>query len=91
MTDRTISYYAFSFLVKLSGLNGSETTLGGFSDISGLGMKTIRAEYRNGNEHENHVPKVACQHKVNNVTLKRGIIKSTDLCNWLAEARRSVP
>ena len=35
-------------------------------------------EYRNGNDKENHVRKVPGMHKVADVTLKRGIIGSTD-------------
>ena len=35
------------------------------------------AEYRNGNDKENHVRKVPGVHKVGDVTLKRGLIGST--------------
>jgi hypothetical protein len=37
------------------------------------------AEYRNGNDKENHVRKVAGVHKVSDVTLKRGIVNFTAL------------
>jgi len=91
MADRITPYGAFNFLVNLNGPQGPETPLGGFSDVSGLGVEITMAEYRNGNEKENHVRKVAGIHKVSDVTLKRGIVNSKDLWDWLKEAQRNGP
>jgi phage tail-like protein len=61
--------------------------LGGFSDASGLSTDITVAEYRNGNELENHVRKVPGVHKVADVTLKRGIVNSQDLWEWIDAVR----
>ena len=81
-TLRDDPYSAFNFLVSLN--DGQESELvGGFSDVSGLGMEVSYAEYRNGNEKFNTVRKIANTYKVNDVTLKRGVIGSTSLWEWL--------
>jgi len=46
------------------------------------------AEYRNGNDPENQVRKIPNISKVSDVTLKRGIIKSQDLWDWINLTRR---
>ena len=66
--------------------DGGET-FGGFSDVSGIGTEITVAEYRNGNEKENHVRKVPGVHKVGDVTLKRGIVDSKSLWDWIKETR----
>ncbi len=91
MAERTTPYGAFNFTVNLNGPHGPETPLGGFSDVSGLGIEITMSEYRNGNDKENHVRKVAGIHKVTDVTLKRGIVNSSDLWEWLKETRRTGP
>lgn len=91
MAERITPYGAFNFIVNLNGPVGPETPLGGFSDVSGLGVEITMAEYRNGNEKENHVRKVAGIHKVSDVTLKRGIVNSKDLWDWLKETQRNGP
>lgn len=91
MAERMTPYGAFNFLVNLNGPHGPETLLGGFSDVSGLGVEMTMAEYRNGNEKENHVRKVPGMHKVSDVTLKRGIVNSEDLWDWVKQAQRSGP
>jgi phage tail-like protein len=91
MAERITPYGAFNFIVDLKGPVGAETPLGGFSDVSGLGIEITMAEYRNGNEKENHVRKVAGIHKVSDVTLKRGIVNSKDLWDWLKQTQRNGP
>ncbi len=91
MAERITPYGAFNFLVNLNGPHGPDTPLGGFSDVSGLGLEITMAEYRNGNERENHVRKVPGMHKVSDVTLKRGIVNSGDLWEWIKQTRRSGP
>jgi phage tail-like protein len=87
MADRTTPYGAFNFLVNLNGPIGEDQPLGGFSDVSGLGTEITIAEYRNGNERPNHVRKVPGIHKVSDVTLKRGIVSSRDLWEWISQTR----
>lgn len=82
MPDRQTPYGAFNFLVEIDNAE-----FGGFSDVSGLGSEITVAEYRNGNDRVNHVRKVPGMHKVSDVTLKRGIVNSTDLWAWIAETR----
>lgn len=87
---RTTPYGAFNFLVNLGGAGaGPDDLLGGFSDVSGLGTEVTVAEYRTGNDPENHVRKVPGVHKVSDVTLKRGIVSSADLFAWMEQVRRN--
>ncbi len=83
--ERTSPYSAFNFLVEFSGGN----IAAGFSDVSGLGAEITVAEYRNGNDKENHVRKIPNINKVSDVTLKRGIINSEDLWSWIKAVRDS--
>jgi phage tail-like protein len=83
MADRQTPYGAFNYIVNFDG----GEAFGGFSDVSGIGTDVTVAEYRNGNEKENHVRKVPGIHKVNDVTLKRGIIDSTSLWAWIRQVR----
>jgi phage tail-like protein len=87
MPDRITPYGAFNFLVNIGGDVGPEEPLGGFSDVSGLSTNIQVAEYRNGNEPENHVRKVPGVYKVDDVTLKRGVVNSQDLWNWIDDVR----
>ena len=87
MADRTTPYGAFNFIVNLNGPIGEEQPLGGFSDVSGLSNEITIAEYRNGNEKTNHVRKVPGVHKIGDVTLKRGIVSSSDLWDWITQTR----
>ena len=50
-----------------------------------------RCEYRNGNDKENHVRKVPGLHKVGDVTLKRGIVNSKSLFDWIKQTRTDGP
>lgn len=56
----------------------------GFSDVSGLTQETQPIEYRDGLMSGNTVPlKRPGLKKVNNITLKRGIVEqNNDLFNW---------
>lgn len=81
-------YSQFNFIVDL-GLEGHdpETTLGGFQEVSGLGMEINVAEYRNGNERDNAPRKITGLYKVPDVTLKRGVVGMLELYGWLDEVR----
>jgi len=89
-TFRETPYGAFNFIVSLGGAQGDGgegTIIGGFSDVSGLGTDVSYSEYRNGNERFNTVRKVPNTHKPDDVTLKRGVVGSDDLWNWLKGVR----
>lgn len=87
MANRTTPYGAFNYIVNFDG----GEAFGGFSDVSGIGTEVTVAEYRNGNEKENHVRKVAGIHKVSDVTLKRGILNSKSLFDWIQATRTQGP
>ena len=87
MPNRDTPYGAFNYVVTFDG----GEVFGGFSDVSGLGTELTVAEYRNGNDPENHVRKVPGVHKVSDVTLKRGIINSTDLWLWVNDVQINGP
>jgi phage tail-like protein len=84
---RETPYGAFNFLVNLNGPVGEDQPLGGFSDVSGLSTELTMAEYRNGNDRPNHVRKIPGVHKVGDVTLKRGVVNSSDLWSWITDTQ----
>jgi phage tail-like protein len=89
-TFRNNPYGAFNFLVSLGGTQGDGgegAIVGGFSDVSGLGVDVSYSEYRNGNEKFNTVRKVPNTHKLDDITLKRGLVGSTDLFEWIKTVR----
>jgi phage tail-like protein len=88
MPVRDNPYGAFNFLVKLGDEGGEDQISGGFSDVSGLGNEVKYSEYRNGNEKDNHVRKVANTNSTDDVTLKRGVIGDPRLFEWLRNTRR---
>ncbi len=92
MPDRTFPYSAFNYLVNLNspGVDPA-AVLGGFSEVSGLTTEMTIAEYRNGNEPENHVRKISGMHKNNDVTCKRGIVDSQDFWDWIEMTRTFGP
>ena len=81
--DRQVPYGAFNFVVNFAGSDA----FGGFSDVSGIGSEITVAEYRNGNDKENHVRKVPGVHKVGDITLKRGVINSESVWEWIRDVR----
>ncbi|MCB9741720.1 MAG: phage tail protein [Alphaproteobacteria bacterium] len=87
--ERNHPYGAFNFQVNLGDGEDVNSVKAGFSDVSGLGTEFLVAEYRNGNDPFNHVQKVAGLYKVSDVTLKRGIIDSKSLFDWIKEVRTS--
>ena len=87
---RSNPYGAFNFVVNLNSPGvDPESELGGFSDVSGLVTEMTVAEYRNGNSRENHVKKIPLMHKVNDVTLKRGIVDSNEFFAWMKLTRET--
>jgi len=81
-TRENLPYGAFKFRVKL-GDDSDEGYAAGFSEVSGLSRTVKFSEYRNGNDPENHVRKVANINSTDDVTLKRGVIGDLRLFEWL--------
>lgn len=79
---------AYNYTVEIQKYGKApDQLLGGFSDVSGLETDVHISEYRNGNEAEPHVRKIPGAHKVGDVTLKRGVVDSSDMWQWMLDAR----
>lgn len=85
-TLRDRPYVQFNFLVDL-GDGNTDGPQAGFQECSNIGMEVTVAEYRNGNEKENSVRKITGLNKATDVTLKRGVIGSLNLYQWLDDIR----
>ena len=85
-TLRERPYVQFNFLVDL-GDGVTEGPKAGFQEVSGIGMEVTVSEYRAGNSKENSVMKVNGLNKATDVTMKRGVIGSLDLYQWLDQIR----
>jgi phage tail-like protein len=79
-------YVQFNFLVDL-GDGVTEGAQAGFQELSGIGMEVTVSEYRNGNHKENSVMKITGMNKSTDVTMKRGVIGSLNLYQWLDQIR----
>jgi phage tail-like protein len=69
-------YRAFRFAVEING-----TRVGGFSEVTGLEVRTEVDEHREGGVND-YVHKIAKETRYPNLTLKRGITDKTDLWDW---------
>jgi len=79
-------YVQFNFLVNL-GDGKTDGVEAGFQEMSNVGMEVTVSEYRNGNEKENSVRKITGLNKATDVTMKRGVIGSLNLYQWLDDIR----
>lgn len=79
-------YVQFNFLVDL-GDGVTEGPKAGFQELSGIGMEVTVSEYRTGNAKENSVMKITGMNKSTDVTMKRGVIGSLNLYEWLDQIR----
>ena len=79
-------YVQFNFLVDL-GTGSTDGPEAGFQEMSNIGMEVTVSEYRNGNTKENSVMKMTGLNKATDVTMKRGVIGSLNLYNWLNDIR----
>jgi phage tail-like protein len=86
MPDRSAPYPAYNYLVDLKGRD-PEKPLGGFSDVAGIKTELHISEYRDGNDKKSYVHKHAGMHTCADVTLKRGVVDSSDLWDWITAAR----
>jgi phage tail-like protein len=83
---RDTPYVQFNFLVDL-GTGNTEGSQAGFQECSAIGMQLDVIEYRNGNDRSNEVRKLTGLARAQDVTLRRGIIGSLDLYQWIDELR----
>lgn len=86
-TLRERPYSSFNFLVDL-GDGVTDGPQAGFAEVSGLGISVDIVSYRNGNSRDNAPMRLPGLSHCGNVTLKRGLIGSLALYQWLDEVRR---
>lgn len=79
-------YVQFNFLVDL-GDGVTDGPKAGFQELSGVGMEVTVSEYRTGNAKENSAMKITGMNKQTDVTMKRGVIGSLNLYEWLDQIR----
>jgi len=84
--QRDHPYPQFNFRVDL-GTGTTDGPQAGFQECSEIGMSVDVVEYRNGNDKSNDVRKLTGLARYPDVTLRRGIIGSLDLYDWLNEIR----
>lgn len=87
MPERANPFGAFNFQVEFAAAGDAAAISAGFSDVSGLGNEINFSEYRQGNDPVNTVRKIPNTHKLDEVTLKRGLIGSTDIFEWFTQVR----
>jgi phage tail-like protein len=87
MSSRVAPYPSYNFLVDLKGPRDPQKPLGGFSDLAGLKTELHISEYRDGNDLKPHVHKYPGVHTVGDVTLKRGLVDTSDLWAWISDTR----
>ncbi|MEW8692893.1 MAG: phage tail protein [Candidatus Thiodiazotropha endolucinida] len=83
-------YGAFNFLVSIGG-DDPQDARAGFSEISGLSMEVQVIEYRAGNDRTESPVNLPGLTRYSPVTLKRGLIGSLDLYEWITESAQSGP
>jgi len=86
-TKRDNPYGAFNFKVEFGDVAGGGPIDAGFSDVSGIGTEVNYSEYRNGTEKFNTVRKVPNTFKTDEVTLKRGLVGTTEIFAWFKAVR----
>ena len=79
-------YHQFNFLVDL-GTGDTAGVEAGFAECSPIEFEVSVAEYRNGNDKLNSVRKLTGLNKALDVTLRRGVIGSLNLYQWLDQIR----
>jgi phage tail-like protein len=84
-TERNRPYSSFNYLVDLG--DGTDDFKAGFQEVTGLGVEVTMQDYRPGNAKTNATIKLATRYKVNDVTLKRGVLGALDLIEWLNRVR----
>jgi phage tail-like protein len=84
--QRDRPYAQFNFLVDL-GTGDTEGPDAGFQECSPIASEVAVVEYRNGNDKLNSVHKLVGLARVDDVTLRRGVIGSLTLFEWFNDVR----
>lgn len=88
MANRNYPYSNFNYIVNLGGDTGDGTQpIGGFSEVTGINTEMTYAQYRAGNFKTNAMANYPNVHKNGTVTLKRGLMGTKDLWDWLKDVR----
>lgn len=87
MEARDRPYSQFNFLVELGDGTAADTVQAGFQEVSGLGLDVRSTRYRAGNFPANEPLIIHHGSTVSDVTLKRGVIGTRDLWDWLEQVR----
>jgi phage tail-like protein len=88
MPTRTVPYPAYNYLVSIQKYGRApDQPLGGFSEVSAMKTELHISEYRDGNDPANYVHKYSGMHTTADVTLKRGVVDSSDMWTWITDAR----
>ena len=82
---RNHAYRKFNFLVDL-GAGNTEGPQAAFQECN-IGIEVTVPEYRSRNKKGDSVRKITGLNKSTDITLKRGVIGSMDLFNWLNDIR----
>ncbi|MDF2520442.1 MAG: conserved hypothetical phage tail region protein [Clostridia bacterium] len=77
-------YLAYNFLVEFDGIY-----VGGFTEVSGLGIDIEVERKRFGGENDREYAFVT-QAKYSDITLKRGLISQGSLWNWCENVSRGI-
>jgi phage tail-like protein len=86
--DRPYSQFNFRVILGPDGPNPDDFKAG-FQEVSGLGAEIHVAEYRPGNSKEMAPMKVTGSSKINDITLKRGVIGDLKtLYSWWDAVRK---
>ena len=83
-------YGRFNFLVSLGGASGDGapgSVVGGYFEVILPTAEMELTEYRAGNEKVNSPRKMTGLTKYSDVTLRRGLVGSTDLWEWFKAVR----
>src|SRR5271170_7280224 len=96
MPNRSTPYSQFSYVLYVNRFSGADKLFGGFSEVVGLTNTSITfrgpSELRRAGGQGGLVAAAQFSsgiHKVGDVTLKRGVVNSTDFWSWIAAARAS--
>ena len=83
-------YAQFNFLVDL-GTGATDGPEAAFQECGPIAASVDVIEYRNGNDRDNSPRKLAGLTRYGDVTLRRGVIGSLGLYEWLDQLRRGDP
>ena len=98
MPNRSNPYSNFSYFIEISRSGLPMTQLGGFEEVAGLkniqfGFRGVselrRAGGQGGISAAGNPQRIQGLNKVNDVTLKRGVVNSSPFWSWVTAARAS--